>query len=119
MAQSSRTPHTSLPRASYGSRLWTLCSRMGQSVFRGPGVCHSVLFGVTAGIASYGLYYVYRGVRLYFFDTETIALQSRKRYFEKQQLYQEELGRELAAGYIAHFVPQYDPVATRLPFQSL
>eukprot|EP00920_Eleutheroschizon_duboscqi_P000182 GHVT01000636.1.p1 GENE.GHVT01000636.1~~GHVT01000636.1.p1 ORF type:complete len:125 (+),score=2.15 GHVT01000636.1:456-830(+) len=88
-------------------------------VTRGPGVGHSALYGALAGLASYGGYYGFRAVKLMFFDTETVAHQSRERYAEAQKLYQDELSTELAAGHIAHFVAEYDPVATRMPFQPL
>lgn len=91
----------------------------GRQAIKGPSVPHSILFGVGAGFCAYAGYYLYRAVRLSLFDTESVALQSRLRYAEKQKLFQQELDRELAAGHIASLVAEYDPVATRLPFQPM
>ncbi|PFH38236.1 hypothetical protein BESB_005770 [Besnoitia besnoiti] len=102
-------------KPSFGMRL----KSWGCRAITGPSVSHSILFGVGAGFCAYAGYYLYRAVRLTLFDTENVALQSRLRYAEKQKLFQQELDRELAAGHIASLVAEYDPVATRLPFQPL
>lgn len=71
------------------------------------------------GVCTYAGYYAYRAIKLTFFDTESIALQSRLRYAEKQKIFQQELDRDLAAGHIASLVAEYNPIAIRLPFQPL
>ncbi|EPR63663.1 putative transmembrane protein [Toxoplasma gondii TgCatPRC2] len=102
-------------KPSCGARL----QNFARMAIKGPSVPHSILFGVGAGCCAYAGYYLYRAMRLTFFDTESVALQSRLRYAEKQKLFHQELDRELAAGHIASLVAEYDPVATRLPFQPM
>lgn len=71
------------------------------------------------GLASYGGYYLYRLVKVYAFDTEHPLVESRRRYLEKQQIFMQQLDESLAAGHMAAMVKEYNPAATRLPFQRL
>merc|ERR1719389_1253276 len=80
---------------------------------------YSLAFGAVGGIALSGLVYGYRTIGVLFFDHEYLKLQSRKRYYEKQLLFMREQEETANAHYLAAASAEYDPVATRMPFQSL
>lgn len=86
---------------------------------KGPSITHSILFGICGGLVYYGGYYLYRYIRIKFFDTSYVANESRRRYMEKQNLFYNDLGYDMSMKYIGNLSKYYDPVALREPFQPL
>ncbi|KAK1444265.1 hypothetical protein BgAZ_101710 [Babesia gibsoni] len=82
---------------------------------RAPSVFHSAVYGMVAGFVFYGGYFAWRAYKLEYCNTEYYARQSRWRHFEKQQLYQRELGQKMSSHFVANLAQEYDPVALRKP----
>lgn len=80
---------------------------------------YSLAYGVAGGIILSGLVYAGRCAYLMCFDHEYYKIQSRKRYYEKQLLFFREQEETNSAHYLASLSAEYDPVATRMPFQPL
>lgn len=86
---------------------------------RAPSVFHSAMYGMAAGVVFYGGYIAWRAFKLDNCNTEYFARQSRWRHFEKQQLYQRELGQKMNSHFVASVAQEYDPVALRKPDSQL
>lgn len=86
---------------------------------KGPSITHSVLFGICGGLCYYSSYYLYRYIKITYFDTSYASNESRRRYMEKQTLFYNDLGYDLSTKYIGNLARYYDPIALRLPFQPL
>merc|ERR1712151_338261 len=80
---------------------------------------YSLGFGIAAGVAISGIVYTGRTLSVMLFDHEYYKLQSRKRYYEKQLIFTREQEETQAAHYLASMAAEYDPAATRMPFQPL
>ncbi|CAJ1433443.1 unnamed protein product [Effrenium voratum] len=80
---------------------------------------YSLAYGVAGGVILSGLVYAGRVAYLTCFDHEYYKIQSRKRYYEKQLLFSREQEESNQAHYLASLSAEYDPVATRMPFQPL
>ncbi|CAE7874843.1 unnamed protein product, partial [Symbiodinium sp. KB8] len=80
---------------------------------------YSLAYGAAAGVILSGLVYVGRTFNIMCFDHEYYKIQSRKRYYEKQMLFFKEQEETNQAHYVASLSAEYDPVATRMPFQTL
>ncbi|CAK9070252.1 Hypothetical protein SCF082_LOCUS34995 [Durusdinium trenchii] len=80
---------------------------------------YSLAYGVAGGIILSGLVYAGRSVYLMCFDHEYYKIQSRKRYYEKQLCFFKEQEETNNAHYMAALSSEYNPVATRMPFQPL
>ncbi|VWU50857.1 ATP synthase-associated protein, putative, partial [Hepatocystis sp. ex Piliocolobus tephrosceles] len=94
------------------------CSKLFGTI-KGPSVTHSILFGIFGGLTYYGSYYLYRYLKITYFDTMHVSNESRRRYMEKQMLFYNDMGYDLSMKYIGNLCQYYDPVALRLPFQPL
>ncbi|KAK1933021.1 hypothetical protein X943_001874 [Babesia divergens] len=73
----------------------------------------------SVGVVFYGGYIAWRAFKLDNCNTEYFARQSRWRHFEKQQLYQRELGQKMNSHFVASVAQEYDPVALRKPDSQL
>eukprot|EP00928_Gymnodinium_smaydae_P057477 TRINITY_DN40716_c0_g1_i1.p2 TRINITY_DN40716_c0_g1~~TRINITY_DN40716_c0_g1_i1.p2 ORF type:complete len:126 (-),score=23.69 TRINITY_DN40716_c0_g1_i1:58-435(-) len=80
---------------------------------------YSLAFGAASGVVLSGLVYAGRTLSILLFDHEYLKLQSRKRYFEKQLLFQREQEETASAHYLAALAAEYDPAACRQPFRPL
>ncbi|CEM22465.1 unnamed protein product [Vitrella brassicaformis CCMP3155] len=107
------------PPPTFASRLQSGAVAIFNNIFRGPSVAHSILFGAGLGLAIYPLQLSYLFVKTAWFDSEAIALASRKRYQDKQRCHEAELDAALKNAAMVDYVQEYDPVAARLPFQKL
>ncbi|KEG00909.1 conserved Plasmodium protein, unknown function [Plasmodium vinckei vinckei] len=94
------------------------CSRVFTSL-KGPSITHSILFGICGGMFYYGTYYLYRFLKISYFDTMHVSNESRRRFMEKQMLFYNDTGYNLSMKYIGNLCKYYDPVALRMPFQPL
>mmetsp|Transcript_124927 Transcript_124927/g.216580 ORF Transcript_124927/g.216580 Transcript_124927/m.216580 type:complete len:117 (+) Transcript_124927:92-442(+) len=91
----------------------------GMSKFKVGTPLYSLGFGAVAGIGVSALVYGYRTLSVVCFDHEYYKMQSRKRYLEKQLIFQREQEEKASAHYLASLSSEYDPVATRMPFKPL
>ena len=81
---------------------------------------YSAGVGAACGLSLCAAALVMRAAKIYFWDEEYLRLQSRRRYLEKQNAFFSDLQEKMKAHYIANvLVREYDPVDTRLPFQSI
>merc|ERR1712137_1465727 len=87
--------------------------------FRPGNPVYSLAFGAVGGILLSGFVLAGRTARVALFDHEYYKIQSRKRYYEKQLLFQKEQEETAQAHYLAALSAEYTPVATRMPFQPL
>merc|ERR1712000_386480 len=85
--------------------------------FRPGNPIYSLAFGAVGGIILSGLVLVGRTAHVAFFDHQYYKIQSRKRYYEKQFLFQQEQEEAGKAHYLAALSAEYNPVATRTPFK--
>ncbi|OII71202.1 hypothetical protein cand_026180 [Cryptosporidium andersoni] len=90
------------------------------NIIRGPSIFHSVLFGFLSGIIFYGVgFYGYRFIHVTLFDTENLAIQSKRRYMEKQQLFYNKLEDYLNSQYLLSLAKEYNPVSLSAPFNDI
>jgi len=87
--------------------------------FRPGNPLYSVAFGAVGGILLSGLVFAGRTVHVSLFDHQYYKIQSRKRYFEKQLLFEQEQEETSKGHYLAALSAEYNPVATRMPFKPL
>eukprot|EP00929_Paragymnodinium_shiwhaense_P124072 TRINITY_DN989_c0_g1_i1.p1 TRINITY_DN989_c0_g1~~TRINITY_DN989_c0_g1_i1.p1 ORF type:complete len:128 (+),score=44.19 TRINITY_DN989_c0_g1_i1:95-478(+) len=91
---------------------------VGNSVKCGTPI-YSLAYGAVAGLVLSGVVFAGRTASIVCFDHEYVKLQSRKRYFEKQMLFEREQDEAAQAHYLAALSAEYDPAACRLPFKAL
>jgi hypothetical protein len=101
--------------AGYASR-FTSCIR---SNLRPGAVPYSLLFGAAVGAGLAGVVYAGRTLQVVLFDHEHYNAQSRRRYLDKQSIFFREQDETLKAHRLAALAQEYDPVALRLPFETL
>jgi len=80
---------------------------------------YAIAFGAVGGVVLSGLVFAGRAAQVALFDHEYYKIQSRKRYFEKQLIFQQEQDENAKAHYLAALSAEYNPVATRMPFKPL
>merc|ERR1712100_57472 len=80
---------------------------------------YSLGYGAAAGLLLSGVVFAGRTASIVLFDHEYVKLQSRKRYFEKQLLFEREQDEAAQAHYLSALAAEYDPAACRMPFQPL
>jgi hypothetical protein len=112
MAQLEGAKPSFLARAGAGVTGFFAKFRPGNSVY-------SLAFGAVGGVILSGLVLAGRTTHVALFDHEYYKVQSRKRYFEKQLLFQKEQEEAAQAHYLAALSAEYNPVATRLPFKEM
>jgi len=101
--------------AGYAAR-FTSCVK---SNLRPGAVPYSLLFGAAVGVGLAGVVYAGRTMHVVFFDHDYYKAQSRRRYLDKQSIFFREQDETLKAHRLAALAQEYDPVALRLPFETL
>eukprot|EP00916_Digyalum_oweni_P011906 GHVL01019754.1.p1 GENE.GHVL01019754.1~~GHVL01019754.1.p1 ORF type:complete len:125 (+),score=22.75 GHVL01019754.1:30-404(+) len=102
-----------------GYKFQTTMSRICRTMFRGPGYIYSLNFGIIAGLTFCGIFYTFIPFVTAIRRVDLISIESRRRYEEKQKIFQKKIEFEKETEYLKNLAAEYNPVATRQPFKEL
>eukprot|EP00745_Piridium_sociabile_P037005 TRINITY_DN66910_c0_g1_i1.p1 TRINITY_DN66910_c0_g1~~TRINITY_DN66910_c0_g1_i1.p1 ORF type:complete len:117 (-),score=12.05 TRINITY_DN66910_c0_g1_i1:112-462(-) len=98
-------------------RLGAVSCRVYRNVRHGPSVAHAMVFGAAFGALLQTGNCTLLAVKALFFEDEAYALKSRERYKEKQLCFEHEIEGSRLNQLLIDYATEYNPAATRLPFQ--